>query len=194
MTRRAFSLIELLVAIAVIAILLALAIPALSSARRASQQTASASNLRQIGVALETYRDANEGFFPYFLPQLGRSEVIGRVTLDEAIAALGLPREVLLAPADPKVRSGEADELFGYSSYAYVPGEVMTWFEFARRSPGEQFRRVRSLYDLRGGTVLIERDEWSDDHPRLEISLPDWSVGPEDTDRERHVTGYTPTY
>lgn len=62
--RAAFSLVELLVSISIIAVLLSLLIPALSHARRVSYMTVCASNLRQIGMAWHGYMDQNNEKFP----------------------------------------------------------------------------------------------------------------------------------
>ena len=53
--RTKFTLIELLVVIAIIAILAAMLLPALSSARASARTSACASNLKQIGTAIQLY-------------------------------------------------------------------------------------------------------------------------------------------
>jgi prepilin-type N-terminal cleavage/methylation domain-containing protein len=63
--RRAFTVIELLVVIAVIGLLVGVLMPALNGARSSAKRTACASNLRQIGAALQVYMSANRDRFPY---------------------------------------------------------------------------------------------------------------------------------
>lgn len=64
--RRAFSLTELLISLVVIAILMALLLPALSHAKRVSTKAVCASNLRQVGLAWEGFiaDPRNHGDFP----------------------------------------------------------------------------------------------------------------------------------
>jgi prepilin-type N-terminal cleavage/methylation domain-containing protein/prepilin-type processing-associated H-X9-DG protein len=83
----AFTLVELLVVIGIVAILVALLLPAMSRARRHARSVVCLSNLRQLGMAFQMYTSRNKGksssygdpdsYWPYVIePELGGNKEV----------------------------------------------------------------------------------------------------------------------
>ncbi len=85
--RGGFTLIELLVVIAIIAVLIALLLPAVQQARESARRTQCRNNLKNIGLAVHNFHDANSAlpplvshsngptFFFHILPYMDQSNV-----------------------------------------------------------------------------------------------------------------------
>ncbi len=66
-----FSLVELLVVVAVIGILAALLLPVLSRAKDSGRSTACRNHLRQMGIALQLYAQDDKALYPHYLGSAG---------------------------------------------------------------------------------------------------------------------------
>ena len=71
--KHGFTLIEILVVLAVLAILTAILLPVFASARHRARMTACASNLHQISLALHQYAADNDGDYPLNDPLLAHN-------------------------------------------------------------------------------------------------------------------------
>ncbi len=60
--RVAFTLVELLIVMAILGVLVALLLPAVQAAREAARRSQCGSNLHQIGIALNSYHNAQQTF------------------------------------------------------------------------------------------------------------------------------------
>jgi prepilin-type processing-associated H-X9-DG protein/prepilin-type N-terminal cleavage/methylation domain-containing protein len=140
--REAFSLIELLMAIAIITLLAGLLVPTIALVRRAALETSCRNNLRQVGLASFAYAGDHEGLLPAVeLPPIASGRVCWAYTLSPYLGQDDPPNaqaaswaKAVWCPGFKRSDSGAAwDSGYGMNDR---PGQDYTSLRYSVSSPG----------------------------------------------------------
>ncbi len=178
-----FTLVELLVVLAIIGILIGLLLPAVQAVREAARRMQCQNHLRQIGLALHNYHAAFRKFPPgaievrpevrngkqlawsaFVLPFLGEPAIYGQVDFNYPFdharnaAAAQTPIETYLCPSTPRATPHRLG--FGATDYGGIYGERI----FSRNHPPrgvmihDRAIRFRDITDGTATTLAVAED------------------------------------
>ena len=133
---RAFSLIELLVALAIVALLLAVLLPALGRARISARTTRCLSNVRQIGLAWSMYASDHDDRAAPYLSTRDSERVYWWGSIDEAQGRIDHARGSISSYLDSALHDGSV-----FECPAQRPGTYLNQ---------SQFDQVSSTYGYNG--------------------------------------------
>lgn len=114
---KAFTLVEVLVVLAIIGILVGLLLPAVQKAREAARRTQCANNLRQIGLAIHMHCNANRGKFPRSTHSESNFERTWIYTLAPYLENVD---SVRLCPEDPRSKEKGQNQGTSYILNEYI--------------------------------------------------------------------------
>jgi len=178
------SLIELLVVMAVIALLLAIMLPSLGSARCAAMRVKCTHNLRQINMAMNMYLDDSESKFPcaddpvstspYYWLWMGR----GWRSFVEPYLAVKIDANhpsVLRCPQDKTAKDKYESTSYSYSlSFYHSPEQIDAMKSTADTYSSPQPSMPQSSFSVFKPSAKIIIGEWLSNHLRTKDKDGGW--------------------
>lgn len=180
MRRRGFTLVELLVAIAILALLAGILFPVFAKARERGRAAVCLANLKQIGLAVTAYADDFDEKYPYgidwadrYFPHIWadqpayQAQLLAMPYLPDLLTAYGVDQRLWECPAD---RGVTVDQITGAA--AYVEQAWRAWgmsygyrtelaFRQLRMSSLQEPSRTNLLGDIDGAWHFGTTDDYA---------------------------------
>ena len=161
-----FTLVELLITIAIIAILASMLLPALHKARQKAKDITCLSNLKQMGLFLMEYTEQNSGYFPKAngLLNAGAESWSGNGRWQDGLyalksgkktanklhwknqssdhKALSRPNDIFGCPAQEDLPWNDSNTTFGFMAHYMINGYISNY-------GGETYIKNNSTYNIR---------------------------------------------
>lgn len=181
--RKAFTLIELLVVIGIIAMLMGVLLPSLAKARTIAKRTLCVSNLRQVGIATETYAQDNTLSYPSSEdPMPGRNYWLwmGRGMRDALLPYLenqAGKTSVLCCPGDRTAENKYDATSYAYSmSFYHSPDQINNITSVAGTYSSPVRQVVQKIGNAKHPGMKIIYGEWYSNHDRIENDGAWWCL------------------
>lgn len=157
-----FTIVELLAAIAIIGLLMALVLPAIQSARAASQKVSCKNRLKQIVLASHAYQEAHSALpvseitCRQLLPFVGHSALYQQLVSDPHLQ-MDYGVTVFLCPSDPEAQAalGHMNYYVNQGSGDFQSGLIKTRFDGACPGPPLYYTNFQDFTDGTSSTALF---------------------------------------
>ena len=177
-----FTLVELLVVIGIIALLIALLLPALGRARESANQVVCLSNLRQLGMSFVMYANQNQGRFPGASPQTSGTAQMrpwdwiywqsGRDPKDSAIVPYigDFQERVFRCPSDDVSNRGRdlGPKSGGFYRYSYVMNAYFSEYV----NPADAEFKIAAVRRASEKVMLVEESNYTLDDGNFDAGTP----------------------
>ena len=148
MKNRAFTLMELMIVLAIVTILVGLLVPALSRTKEAGRSVACLNNLHQIGIALQLYVQDNGNRLPVMYDRgTNGAPPVGPAISEVLLPLLGGVSNVFRCPSDNQ----HLFELTG-SSYA--------WNNLLNGQDADHLQMLTNAYPLHQIFVVFDKEKF----------------------------------
>jgi prepilin-type N-terminal cleavage/methylation domain-containing protein/prepilin-type processing-associated H-X9-DG protein len=160
--KKKFTLIELLIVIAIIAILAAMLMPALQQAKVAGQKSSCTNNLKQIMMAIDSYTDDYNDYYPpsqlatdpwHWHRLLLKTNYFGKS--NSGNANVDVYNKLMICPGDPNPKLADDNAVNDRISYG-MNGNIFNYINYAKDEFDDKdhyFRRTQ----LAKGKMCVNR-------------------------------------